>query len=102
MAVEKTWQPLPHQTGFLSIGTLPLVNTVFESLLLKSARSKWAYIDQHTKALRLSHRAVLFIFWSYFFALFPGGLPLRARAVNWAHEVKVIRKTGISKKKAGR
>jgi hypothetical protein len=38
-------------------------------LLLKSARSKWAQIDQHTKALRLSHRAELFIFAPYFFAL---------------------------------
>jgi hypothetical protein len=54
MAVDKkTWQPLPHKT----------VETAFETLLLKSARSKWAQIDQHTKALRLSHRA-------YFFALF--------------------------------
>jgi hypothetical protein len=62
--LKKTWQPLPCQTGFLSIGIspLPLVNTAFEALLLKSARSKWARIDHHTKALRLSHRAELFIF----------------------------------------
>jgi hypothetical protein len=59
-----------HQTGLLSIGILPLVNTAFETLLLKSARSKWAQIDHHTKALRLSHRAELFIFAPYFFALF--------------------------------
>jgi hypothetical protein len=68
--LKKTWQPLPHQTRLLSIGTLPLVNTAFETLLLKSARSKWAQIDQHTKALRLSHRAELLIFAPYFFALF--------------------------------
>ena len=36
------WQPLPHQTGSLSMGMLPLVDTAFEALLLKSAHSKWA------------------------------------------------------------
>ena len=40
--LKKTWQPLPHQTGSLSIGMSSLVNTAFETLLLKSARSKWA------------------------------------------------------------
>jgi hypothetical protein len=68
--LKKTWQPLPHQTGLLSIGMSPLVNTAFETLLFKSARSKRAQIDQHMKALRLSHRAELFIFAPYFFALF--------------------------------
>jgi hypothetical protein len=77
--LKKTWQPLPHQTGLLSIGISPLVNTTFETLLLKNARSKWAQIDQHTKALHLSHRAELFIFGPYFFAQFPG-VPTRARS----------------------
>jgi hypothetical protein len=69
--LKKTWQPLPHQTGLLSMGMSPLVNTAFEILfLLKSARSKWTQIDQHTKALRLSHRAELFIFGALVFVLF--------------------------------
>jgi hypothetical protein len=76
--LKKTWQPLPHQTGLLSIGMSPLVNTAFEALLLKSARSKWAQIDQHTKALRLSHREGLFIFGRRIFA--QSGPPLGARA----------------------
>jgi hypothetical protein len=49
------------------MGTSPLVNRAFETLLLKSARSKWTQIDQHTKALRLSHRAELFLFWAVLF-----------------------------------
>jgi hypothetical protein len=76
--LKKTWQPLPHQTGLLSIGISPLVSTACETLLLKSLRSKWAQINQHAKALRLSHRAELFIFGPYFFALFSGGLYARA------------------------
>jgi hypothetical protein len=59
-----------------------LVKAAFETLLLKSARSKcytkWAQIDQHTKALRLSHRAGLFIFGRRIFA--QSGPPLGARA----------------------
>jgi hypothetical protein len=77
--LKKTWRPLPHQTGLLSIGILSLLNTAFETLLLKSARSKWAQINQHTKALRLSHRAELFIFGPCFFVLFSGGLCARAQ-----------------------
>jgi hypothetical protein len=75
LVVEKklaATSPLPHQTGPFSIGISPLVNTAFETLLLKSARSKWAQINQHTKALRLSHRAELFVFGLHFFALFSG------------------------------
>ena len=68
--LKKTWKPLPHQPGLLSIRMPPLVDMAFETLLLKSARSKWAQIYQHTKALRLSHRAELFIFGSLVFVLF--------------------------------
>jgi hypothetical protein len=80
--LKKTWQPLPHQTGLLSIGISPLVNTALEALLLKNARSKWAQINQHTKALRLSHRAELFIFGAVLFCPCLFFQSLRARPVK--------------------
>jgi hypothetical protein len=70
MAVEKNLAANFRTKPGFSIGMVPLANTAFEALLLKSARSKWAKIDQHMKALRLSHRAELFIFGPLVFVLF--------------------------------
>jgi hypothetical protein len=79
--LKKIWQPLPHQTGLLSMGISSSLITAFEIVLLKSPRSKWAQINQRTKALRSSHRAELFIFGPCFFVLFSRG-SLRARPVK--------------------
>jgi hypothetical protein len=76
--VEQTCKPLPHQTGLPTIGISPLVNTVYETLLLKRARSKWAQVNQHTKAPFKPSGGVIFC-WAVVFALSPGGPYARAR-----------------------